>query len=613
MQGAEGIIELSDEADAKALGLRWITATDELTFRAVIPCMPKWPTKRQVLSEVAKLYDPNGFLAPIIINAKLMIQDLWHVGIEWDEKIPESMCVKWCEFYDTLDQLQQVKVPRWMGMRRTSKVQLHGFADASQRAYGAVIYVCITDATEKVQCYLVTSKSRVAPSRTLTIPRLELAAAELLSRLMQHTIGICEFHHPDVFLWSDSEIVLCWLRKAPHDLKTFVANRVAKVQTITSSASWAHVSSTDNPADLLSRGMSMEDFVQSSHWFHGPKWLTEPVEHWPVSKFSQTDQIESRAAVECKPQTTEHLVGMSTIKLQEIQLLQRYSSWNKVMRITAYVFRFIDNCRATRQSRTEGSMITHAEIQRATEHWVKSVQAEHYKAEIQARQDGDVMPSKSKIIGLNPCLNEQGVLCVGGRLSKANLPHQQFIIPSRSRLGWLLMDKAHKETLHGGAQAMMAYIRSAYWIPRLRSESRMYIGRCAKCFRMAEKTATQLMGNLPADRVQPARPFYKAGVDFAGPFDIKLRPGRPTTRASEQSSAVTSKGYVAVFVCMVTRAIHLEAVMGMTSEAFIAAFRRFVARRGHCAHMYSDNGTNFVGANTEMKEAVPVHGNTVTH
>lgn len=536
VQGAEGfaeIIELSKEADAKVLGLRWITATDELTFRVVKPCMPKQPTKRQVLSEVAKLYDPNGLLAPIIIIAKLMIQDLWHLGIEWDEKIPVSMCADWSKFYNSLDQLQQVKVHRWLGINRASKVQLHGFADASERAYGAVVYVRVTDESGSVQCHLVTSKSRVTPSKTLSIPRLELAAAELLSRLMQRTIDICEFSDPDIFLWSDSEIVLYWLRKVPRDLKVFVANRVAKIQTISSIGSWAHVSSADNPADLISRGMSMNDFVQSSQWFHGPKWLLKLKEQWPESTFSRASNIEAQAAEECKPKSAEHSISMSTIEVEKVQLLQRYSSWDKIMRITAYVFRFINNCRASKQLRIKSRMVIPAEMKYATEHWIKLVQAEHYKAEIKARRDGDTLPNKSKVIGLNPYLNEQGILCVGGRLSKANPPQAQFIIPARSRLGWLLMDKAHKATLHGGAQAMMAYIRSAYWIPRLRSELRMFIGRCMMCFRMSKKTATQLMGNLPADRVRPARPFLKSGVDFAGPFEIKLRPGRPTTRANE--------------------------------------------------------------------------------
>lgn len=150
---------------------------------------------------------------------------------------------------------------------------------------------------------------------------------------------------------------------------------------------------------------------------------------------------------------------------------------------------------------------------------------------------------------------------------------------------------------------MMRYIRSSFWIPRLRSEARLVVMRCMRCFRMSKRTETQLMGSLPAERVQPARAFYNTGVDFAGPYDLRLRPGRPALRKQLQDPK-TVKGYIAVFVCMVTRAVHLEAVTGMTSEAFIAAFTRFTARRGMCVNMYSDNGTTFVGADKEMRSAI---------
>lgn len=275
------------------------------------------------------------------------------------------------------------------------------------------------------------------------------------------------------------------------------------------------------------------------------------------------------------------------------------------MRITAYVLRFVENCRAkAKSSRTGGSILSIAETQQAVDFWAKVAQAEHYRNEVQSRRKGNPLPQKSVIASLNLWLNANGVLCLAGRLTQADMPFGQIIVPPRSRLGWLLIDKAHRDTLHGGAQAMMAYIRTNFWIPTLRSELKKYIGRCRRCLRMREKTATQLMGSLPADRVRPARPFCKAGVDYAGPFEIRMRPGRPATRTSQQATNTTfQKGYVAVFVCMLTRAVHLEPVMGMTSEAFIAAFR-FVARRGHCAHMYSDNGTTFVGANTEMQDAI---------
>lgn len=165
------------------------------------------------------------------------------------------------------------------------------------------------------------------------------------------------------------------------------------------------------------------------------------------------------------------------------------------------------------------------------------------------------------------------------------------------------MRRAHWQTGHGGVQDMVSYIRTDFWIPRLRDECNRVIHNCPTCTRLRAEPAAQLMGDLPAIRVRPARPFYHCGVDYAGPYTLRRGPGRPAKRGKD-GSIPTEKGYIAVFVCMVTRAVHLEPVTGMTSDAFIAALTRMIARRGFVAHMYSDNGTTFVGADREMREAV---------
>lgn len=398
--------------------------------------------------------------------------------------------------------------------------------------------------------------------------------------------------------------MLHWLRKLLYDLNTFVANRVASIQTTTNVSAWAHVRSKDNPADLLSRGMEMSEFLSSELWFHGPKWLHLPPGQWPESKLSLSADELKNIDNECKP--SGMVAAASELEQCGKSLIYQHSSWDKVMRITVYVLRFKENCRKSSAERPHSQMLSQCEILLAIEHWAKRVQGEHYAQEIRARKAGTPLPEKSKIAGLNPVLNSAGVLCVGGRLARSDRSDEhrhQIIIPPRSRMGWLLMHKAHSRTLHGGVQMMIRYVRSNFWIPRLRSEARLFVSKCTTCFRMAKQTETQLMGDLPAARVRPARAFYRSGVDFAGPYEMRMRPGRPSGRAQ---AVRTEKGYVAVFVCMVTRAVHLEPVTGMTAEAFRAAFSRFVARRGVCAHMYSDNGTTFVGADREMREAMEI-------
>lgn len=597
------IIELGEDGDTKVLGLRWLTASDELTFRVVKPLMSNHPTMREVLSEIAKLYDPNGFLSPIIIRPKIIMQEIWRANVGWDHKIPPEILERWNEFYQTLDRLQEIKIPRWFWVHANDRIQLHGFADASEKAYGAVIYVRVVTPAGDIRCQLVASKSRVAPTSTVSIPRLELQAAELLGRLLKNTVETCQFKNVECCCWTDSTVVLHWLRKQPCELKTFVANRVASIQTTTDIRIWAHVVSGDNPADLVSRGMGMSEFIGSELWFHGSPWLSTPQEQWPRSIMTLTPKDSGQIKTECK--SGNNLVVLTAAKIPQDALIYKFSSWDKVMRITAYTFRFINNCRK-KQERIVSKTLTREELQMAINHWLRTVQNEHFSKEIQCRHTKDVLPERSKIAGLNPQLNAEGILCVGGRLSNTDWPESQkhqAVIPAKSRLGWLLLQKAHHHTLHGGVQQMMRYIRSNFWIPRLRAEARLVVMRCARCFRMSKKTETQLMGSLPSDRVRPARPFYNSGVDFAGPYDMRMRAGRPASRKQTQETR-TEKGYVAVFVCLVTRAVHLEAVTGMTSEAFIAAFSRFCARRGICAKMYSDNGTTFVGANKEMLEAM---------
>lgn len=139
---------------------------------------------------------------------------------------------------------------------------------------------------------------------------------------------------------------------------------------------------------------------------------------------------------------------------------------------------------------------------------------------------------------------------------------------------------------------MVAHIRENFWLPRARTNVRNFIQRCIPCFRQKNKLSQQQMGNLPSERITPARSFLNCGVDYAGPINM---------RTSEIRNSKVIKGYIAVFVCLVTRALHLELVSELTTEAFIAAFRRFVARRGKCQTMMSDNGSNFVGARRELK------------
>lgn len=207
------------------------------------------------------------------------------------------------------------------------------------------------------------------------------------------------------------------------------------------------------------------------------------------------------------------------------------------------------------------------------------------------------IPENSRLRALHPFMDDDNILRVGGRLNNANIAYDMkhpIIVPSGSRLSYLIIERAHKETLHGSVQVMMQYIRNNFWIPKLRNELRTCVHKCVVCVRYNKKFEEQLMAELPKDRVNKNRAFLYTGVDYAGPIEIAERYKSRTNKR---------KCWIAVHVCMVTRAIHLDAVTELSSAAYIACYERFISRRGHVNRMFSDNGTTFVGANKELKSA----------
>lgn len=599
----------ADTEEAKVLGLRWLTPTDELTIFVKSEGLDRLSTKREILSGIGRLYDPNGYIAPIIIIAKILMQDIWRQKeIGWDNELPISIINRWQELVKEIVQLPAFRIPRWI-RTGNAEVQLHGFCDASSQAYGAVLYARVIDSKGKISSSLLCAKSRVAPIKTISIPRLELSGAEMLSRLAEHVKEVCEMSNTKLYLWCDSTIVLYWMRRMPFELKTYVANRIALIQRRTQKEIWSHIDSADNPADLITRGMKAGELINSSLWKNGPKWLQLSENTWPIPKLTVDPHMLAQVEVECKPKGGRiGLIVSSMGRGDGTSLLHAKSSWSVILRITAYVKRFIHNARCRdHRNRISKKWLSTKEIREAAFYWVKVVQAEHYAKEIESlKQAEDGYPAQSKIASLRPVLVD-GLLKVGGRIGKSGFKYfkkHPLIIPPNTRLCWLILKQTHEDTLHGGVQLMMAMIRNVYWIPTLRNESKKFVRRCVVCIRQAGMVSQQIMGALPVERLKPARPFTNVGVDFAGPYSIKLSDKLNMSTRSRSKLDEDLKGYIAVFVCLVTRAVHLEPVTDLSAEAFLSAYTRFTAKRGNPEVICSDNGTNFVKADKLLKQAV---------
>lgn len=420
---------------------------------------------------------------------------------------------------------------------------------------------------------------------------------KLLSEVREvHGIDVKDCH-----LWTDSMIVLHWLQKTPTNARVYVANRVSETDELSQGCTWRHVPTKDNPADLASRGLLPSLIADDSLWWHGPEWLLLPSSEWPHSPIVVDDNSKALIA----PELEKKLVLVATksapfLSNAKGELLEQYSSVTKLYRVTAWVMRFIKNCRGKTAKCIDP--LTADEILDAEYLWLKQVQQTHFSEELGCLEDATnpkPLPKGSKLIGLRPFKDgKDGLLRCNGRLDNSALPYdavKPIVLSSGSRLTKLIIESAHKRMLHGGTQATMQYVRNKFWIPKMRSITRTIIHRCMRCARHDAKPMEQLMGALPKARATPARGFQKTGVDYCGPFQLKARTGR---------CKIVVKGYVAVFVCMATRAVHLELVSDLTSEAFIAALTRFTSRRGRVQELYSDNGTTFHGADKELTNAI---------
>ncbi|XP_049308602.1 uncharacterized protein LOC125777545 [Bactrocera dorsalis] len=598
-----------DDEKASVLGLKWKINQDQFTFVVKTPELEGVITKRKILGCVAQLYDPNGFISPVTILGKILIQDLWRIGLDWDEPVPEEIGTRFKNYWKDIRLLENFTLDRWIGTDTDGKTEIHGFSDASTTAYGAVIYIRKVQGDGQVKITLLVSKTRVAPMKTVTVPRLELAAAELLSRLLVYVMGAMEFTEVDYTLWTDSQVVLYWIKKIPRNLKTFVANRVSSIQTNTDVKKWRYVNTKDNPADLLSRGMNPSEIVHEDLWVQGPNWLSLAPEKWPQCVFLPNTvgeaEVELRAFAVTDFEDSIHIT-MRTDR-NRVALIEYVDKLQRALDIVAYLFKFISNVKvrlAVRRSKRREKL----HLVPDNEHRAKGMkfllrqeQEQYYNKEITNLEVGRRIPEKSKIESLKPVMMN-GLLRVHGRLKNSNLEESMrhpVIVPDGSRLAWLIMDHARSETKHGGVEIMMQFIRQNYWIPRLRSALRKYLHRCVICVRHNHRTEIQMMADLPPDRVRAGKPFLHTGVDYAGPMEIKM-----IDRDGNQ--LIKQKVWIAVFVCLKTRAVHLDVVTDLTSVAFIACYERFIARRGRCERIYSDNGTAFVGAAREIRKATEV-------
>lgn len=560
-------------------------------------------TKREVLSYISKFYDPPGFVTPIIITAKSFIQKLWSAKIDWDSPLTDDLRQEWLQFTNNLDNMTPISLQRHIPTAQAAAVQLIGFADAgSLTAYGCCIFIRVLHKEGMVSMHLLTSKSRVNPlSKPLTVPRLELNACLLLSKLMvkvYQAISIKVRIH-DVFLFSDSQIVLAWIKTQQIQLNAYVANRVKVISDLTTDWTWHYVPTHDNPADCITRGATPQDLAKKCLWWNGPAFLhnREYIFCHDYELPAALPEVKPTHPAESEHPPPETLSGPAALLVTRDanDLFERYSDIQKMTRIIAYIMRFYRNCKTKNPSeRTQTKFLTTRELQGSLLLIVRHEQHIYYAKEINSLKNkvGLTEPLRP----LHPFLDKEEIVRVGGRLQNSGLPYNRkhpIILPKLSRITDMIVHSEHLRLLHAGPKLLLSSLNERFWlIDGLRSVKKI-VHRCVVCFRMKAEASSQLMGSMPVQRVTQAHPFERVGIDYAGPISIKQ---------SRLRRPVISKGYICVFVCFTTKAVHLELATDLTTANFIACFKRFASRRGLPSDVFSDNASTFIGARNQLAD-----------
>lgn len=570
----------------RVLGVWWEPINDIFTYRFKHHdhlAANVTPTKRQILRILMTVYDPLGMLAHVLIRGRIIMQNIWKSAIGWDDELTSAQVVLWRTFIGDLADIHRVQVPRCYStmFSTANNVQLHIFCDASEQAYCAVAYFRI-ESESAVDTAFVVAKARVAPVKTCTIPRLELQAALIGSRLATTIVAEHDIKPHRVILWSDSRTVLCWVRAENRRFRQYAAQRVGEILEHTNAADWRWVPTKENVADDATRMSSTICYEPTDRWYTGPMFLKQHESEWPHEKIVHASD--------------EHLEVIDSVCMQTNQsvssCMDRYSTIERAVRVKGWTLRFIN--RFWTKTRDPAGDLTAMELKRAEAECIFEVQRESFPQELRDVERGEPMTKSSRLYKLCPCSGRDGLLRVGSRLENLDAENDYVnpvILDGKHRFCVMLLRKYHNRYNHQNDGTVLNEIRQKYWMIGARQALKRLKQTCIECRIRKATPEIQLMGQLPRVRLEyGVPPFTYCGVDYFGPMEIVVGRRR-------------EKRYGVLFTCMTCRAVHLEVAASLSTDVFLMAWRRFVSRRGVPKEMISDNGTNFRGADSELARA----------
>ena len=607
----------------RSLGTYWCIESDTIGFRIELKDKPL--TRRGILSTVSSVYDPLGIVAPVILVGKQLLQELCHDGIDWDDPVPSHVHSRWEKWRSELPLLERIMIPRCVkppGFGEPVVFELHSFSDASDVGLGQVTYLRLVNGSNQVHISFLMGKARVAPLKPMSTPRRELTAAVISVNVASMLKRELNYKHPVEVFYTDSSVVLGYIRNEAKRFHTYVGNRVHHIHERSKPEQWHYVTSTNNPADVASRGTTAKQLAEHELWIKGPSCLWETdvivVNSDPVPDLSPEDaevkKVKSAVLIsyQVRPKNKEKKAFPEVLELERFT---HSSSLSRLKRSIVHIQRMIEKNRPNKQynSRPVSGPPTVEEMRVAEEVIFKSVQFWYFGKEIQVLQNlsgkdpmfqnrqnahtrNEKLKQTSSLFRLDPFLVEKGMLRVGGRLQKATLAYEvkhPIVVPKKSHITELLIRQYHSQEQHhqGCGMTHNALRQAGYWIINGRSSVSQQLRKCTICSKLRAPAQVQKMANLPEERVTPAAPFTYSGMDVFGPWYIKE--GRKEL-----------KRWGLIFTCLSSRAIHLETLNSMETDAFINALRRFINRRGKVRELRCDQGSNFIGAKNELEAAL---------
>jgi hypothetical protein len=586
-------------------------------------------TKRTIAKKVASIFDPLGLVQPYKVAGLLILQKVWALHQEqaereqinkgakklWDQKVPaeiQEQVQKWAAGHE---KAMDIKAPRCLRstLEAAKDISVFGMADASPHAYGCLVYLRVTYDKREPSVVLVASKGRVAPTEKHSLPRLELLAAKMLSRMIVHVYEWLQLP-TDVpyFCFSDSTITLHWISRSPEDFRPYVHNQLVSIQANTEKDRWYHCESALNAADVLTRPLTMEEFWQVREFYlYGPGFVKDgriPEQPGPLQGIKE-DELERRKeageVVACAAMAGVQASAANFV--DPFSEYSRYEDWYRTTRVIATVKRAIVRWDILRTKRTGKPRLTSGEDRRGRIFYdwsekqevyteiARIIQHQAFASLIADLAKGKTVVSDKSLRELRPYLDEKGLLRAKGR-SSPNSDHLPFnyrfplIMPNHSEMMERFVKHVHRQHNHAGVDWLHAEFRSFMWILKARQTLKKFKSRCMVCRRYDSPEFAPIMAPLPSERTAVSVPvFTHIAIDGLGP--LMVVDGRKE-----------KKVWLLVMTCLTYRAVFIEILDDLSTEAFASALRLEIAQFGTPRTIRLDNFSSHVKLSHQVKD-----------